>query len=508
MAAEILAGIALPIAIYQTAEKFYECGRYIYQRIKTYRNAPQLVGEIQLFAESMYDGDVQVELDMTDWLMKQSNVNEALKTRTLSFFDQLATELVAIDHLLDYCFDDRGQLNATYFTLRGEKKLRKCKQRMESLTANFWSTVDIIQRMRTILPDPLALTSPSPFMPRAGDYGTPVGDSPYLRRGKAELEVNGKARNLAVLCEVLPNDASRGLAAIQSIARELAKTLYKPNKGILRCLGYRESPSVELVFEFPSGYESPRTLRSILTESTSLKTENRCSLDYRLQLAGEIQSAILSVHTAGFVHKNIRPDSIVLFSKQITAADDAKSTIDYTILSPAFLTEWNKLRDVKMLTPYAGDDLWHRNFYRHHERQGLMPQYRYELKHDVYSLGVCLLEIGLWESFIVSSANNEKKLSDFFLAAALEVPGVDETTFAHPNALCASTILQDILVHIASRLLPRTMGDAYTKLVIICLRNVEDGVGGQILGGDNITAALHFEELVLGSTPRLTTGEQ
>lgn len=42
-----------------------------------------------------------------------------------------------------------------------------------------------------------------------------------------------------------------------------------------------------------------------------------------------------------------------------------------------------------------GDNLMDRNFYRHPNRQGESPKDIYVMQHDIYSLGICLLEIGL-----------------------------------------------------------------------------------------------------------------
>lgn len=47
-----------------------------------------------------------------------------------------------------------------------------------------------------------------------------------------------------------------------------------------------------------------------------------------------------------------------------------------------------------------GDLEWERNLYRHPVRQGLWSEEAFIMQHDIYSLGVCLIEIALWQSFI------------------------------------------------------------------------------------------------------------
>jgi hypothetical protein len=43
----------------------------------------------------------------------------------------------------------------------------------------------------------------------------------------------------------------------------------------------------------------------------------------------------------------------------------------------------------------VGDDDWYRNIYRHPQRQGVHPEVDFNILHDIYSLGVVLLEIAV-----------------------------------------------------------------------------------------------------------------
>ncbi|KAF2842805.1 hypothetical protein M501DRAFT_925468, partial [Patellaria atrata CBS 101060] len=132
-----------------------------------------------------------------------------------------------------------------------------------------------------------------------------------------------------------------------------------------------------------------------------------------------------------------------------------------------------------------------KNFYRHPKRQGISPQDRYEPKHDVYSLGVCLLEFGLWESFIVEE-DGEPALSKYFLDAAEEHAGCPPSKFGDFNRpqgeryskmtpLCCSYQLKDVFVKIAEARLPQHMGTDFTEKVVRCLSNVEDFILNDIM---------------------------
>ncbi|KKZ68346.1 hypothetical protein EMCG_05966 [[Emmonsia] crescens] len=71
-------------------------------------------------------------------------------------------------------------------------------------------------------------------------------------------------------------------------------------------------------------------------------------------------------------------------------------------MSEPYLVGFEQLRPSSGHSTLFADTVGHRNPCRHPNRQGLRPQEYYKMQH-IYSLGVCLLEIGLWTSFVVLS---------------------------------------------------------------------------------------------------------
>src|SRR5690606_20196843 len=68
----------------------------------------------------------------------------------------------------------------------------------------------------------------------------------------------------------------------------------------------------ELVFDFPGSLTRPKSLRQILNEAVSQR-RIRYSLSARLRLARRLARSVMFVHACAMVHKNIRPECILVF---------------------------------------------------------------------------------------------------------------------------------------------------------------------------------------------------
>ena len=134
----------------------------------------------------------------------------------------------------------------------------------------------------------------------------------------------------------------------------------------------------DFIFSVPTPLHSPRSLRDIL-----LTPPASVSLNERFSLASLLSRSVFFMHASNFVHKSIRPDNIIVFQ-------DASSQ-----LGRPFLVGFERFRKDTTVTHRFGDDVWERNLYRHPQRQGIAPDEDFSMQHDIYSLGVVLLEIGL-----------------------------------------------------------------------------------------------------------------
>ncbi|KAJ5698507.1 hypothetical protein N7462_000512 [Penicillium macrosclerotiorum] len=241
----------------------------------------------------------------------------------------------------------------------------------------------------------------------------------------------------------------------------------------------------DVIFRIPQGMEVLQSLRQLL-----LNSDEQISLSRKINISREICKAVCFVSTLGFVHKNIRPESVLCF-------EDPEAT-----RSHAFLVGFDAFRAADAGTMMGGDMSWARNVYRHPRRQGMDPSEKYTMKHDIYSLGVCLLEIGLWESFVEYTTDLEfdgppqpkfgKSYHDF------RKWNQEQGEAGSFSALAFQ--LKDFLVEQAlTRLSPR-MGDRYRSAVISCLtvldEDNEDFGGLEEEESDEIVAVQFIERIM------------
>jgi serine/threonine protein kinase len=186
-------------------------------------------------------------------------------------------------------------------------------------------------------------------------------------------------------------------------------------ESLLSVLGYRVPPYnlpdgakvFQVVVELPPDLE-----RDSL--SHILSTRSPPELLERLKICKNLALATKAVHSIGLVHKAIRARSILMLSKPGDPHSAAKT----------YLQDWNCVREVSGATREIGEAFWPKRIYQHPERQGEYAEAAFETRHDLYSLGVCMLEVLLWRPFVVVERGGA--------AEALKVCGLfEQYGFAH-----------------------------------------------------------------------------
>jgi len=175
----------------------------------------------------------------------------------------------------------------------------------------------------------------------------------------------------------------------------LSARLSEPGKGagVLPLLGYRKPvyqepgnhSAFDLIFQIPAGCLCKSLANRIVSSPVP-------DIAARLNLCHAVCNAVVSVHKLELLHKAITSRTILM-----TMTVSAQET-GYGM----YLQDWSYVRELSGATSRCGnDDNWPKRIYQHPERQSTMLEVAYEPKHDIYSLGVCMLEILLWTPFVI-----------------------------------------------------------------------------------------------------------
>lgn len=166
---------------------------------------------------------------------------------------------------------------------------------------------------------------------------------------------------------------------------------------------------------------------------TTIKTQ---PLDERFIIAKQLAKAVMFVHSAGFVHKNIHPETVLVLRNE---QHDPQTV----------LTGFKNFRLDVGGPLLQGDDLWDANLYRHPIMQD-----------DIYSLGVCLLENGIAQSLVEYDSAGQPAASPLLSGVVdLSIKDLRKRAFEAKRRL----------VKLAKEKLPAAMGRKYTETVIPCL---------------------------------------
>lgn len=190
--------------------------------------------------------------------------------------------------------------------------------------------------------------------------------------------------------------------------------------GLTDYLRGRHKYHIGLIYELPGSLGT--TSLSAPAEDVKLRAPRRLTelqlhdkiltpLGTRFELARKVFNAVVFLHASGWLHKNIRTGSIILFLKlgedgcdieldnpylagyDFSRPDDVPLHDFDTTNFPQHLYSADQLRRRPTTTRRAGEI---KLDYYHHPDKRASPNRAYRHAYDVYSLGIVLLEIGLW----------------------------------------------------------------------------------------------------------------
>jgi serine/threonine protein kinase len=295
--------------------------------------------------------------------------------------------------------------------------------------------------------------------------------------GRMEAADSDKTRQ--VLVEYLGYETSHldeqiGKKRIESVVA-IAKKLNSPEESAgfrsLRCSNYfhdEDNDRFGFVFDFPSSVSSVgawtlgvTSLQRILDNTKHWR--QMPALEDRYHLAEALAEALLKFHMAGWVHRRIASANIVFFQE----------SDPITNLERPYIIGFSHSRLAEPLGFTAGpsDDK------RYQHPTYLRDRAHFRQEFDYYSLGIVLLEIGLWKS----------------------LHQLDRNAGSTPEQFLEG-LLQDKVPRLKA-----TMGTKYFNVVDICLRG-NFHVGGQPGGRPEDKTAMHvrFDGLVIQQLAKCT----
>jgi len=220
---------------------------------------------------------------------------------------------------------------------------------------------------------------------------------------------------------------------------------------VLRCRGYFHSAAAAafgLVYDFPSGFsssmEAKETDKDVKTTTLYqiLDVGRRWQqplLTNRFKLAKMLAGSISELHKIGWVHKGISSSNVAFF---YTSESNFLSALE-----KPYIVGFKHSRSYAAFTEGPVSDETEKE-YEHPDYARLDK--RYSPKYDYYSLGMVLLEIGLWKTL--------KKINA-------------------PGGLSPSGVREWLLTTMVPRL-GQAMGSVYRDLVALCLGREFDRYDG------------------------------
>ena len=248
-----------------------------------------------------------------------------------------------------------------------------------------------------------------------------------------ELKGESTSESVDVFVEWTAFDACMGFEERCSIYQKvdnLSRMLHSssnrhPDLNTLDCIGYVDDNKnnrygmVYLILPEAEKSSPIQTLADLLANTPSPDLESR------FQLAHTLAVALWSCHSLDWLHKTLCPHNILFFSL------DASENAQAGRLTKPFLAGFDSSRpDHVEEMSVASKNLAGEDMYRHPDSLGPSRR-KYCKSFDIYSLGLLLLEIGLWKGLDIFHKGKYSKYSpEAFREKIIQslVPGLGSRT--------------------------------------------------------------------------------
>lgn len=490
------AAVGLVLAAPPIIELLFRTWDIILEKKENNKKLENFARDLKSFGVDYSRYQLNLDIERAQVFFRNRGASTGDKTRVRQSFEGIRERLDRINILVDNVLANLGTL---HFRKRGEAA-KELKDELESTKSSLREFHQLVTSVRDIT----------------------QSDSPFLLDDQDFLVISSKEERVEINSVTFITEASRAIPDSQPeiqnyifeskpyLATQSSRSAHKdlralsqrlstaqPNSGILPLLGFRESPSEEthqLVFRGVPDALAVHSLQDFYTQKIP-----KLSLNTRIDLCQQLAEAVLQAHTIGLVHKHIRPDNILLFELP-PVADGGCPRLE------VYLSGWQYARHIDgEATLKLGEASWQRAIYQHPARQKQKADRAYFITDDIYSLGVCMLEILTWDPLLRVENNRATSMSLAYKKVFGEL-GLDANLAVSADSaldvLWYTRVPRDVrqvLLKMAEELIPPAAGCKMAELVYDCLDDgaIAPGKDQHEVSQDRKEVAKQFVDTIL-----------
>ena len=475
-----MTGIEVAGLVFATAEVIklvVDVGGKVSQRVKELEDADKIIDHLSDFEVETSRRTLELQLELGRSICNNPSVDDGVKTILDKTFIEIQYTLNAASDQLESALAAR-KLFKRFVQRQNRQKLETSVFQLKTLARNFRDTVYLVHTERS--GHSALFLSKNIFQA----FGKPIGQiADNISLQNCQLSTNigripAQTGRFVLEKRQYTNDSGLCKEELEDSIKDLTKILASSNgsEGILDVVGYADDSKTEcfnLVFAVPKHLNFRGTLQTMLTDGSQVPP-----LEIRLSICTRLAQSVLHVHSLGLVHKNISPMSTMIMESTNLPSENS------TLSAPfAFLLNWHLVRRASDATNRAGQNLWWKRIYCHPKRQMEVAQEEYNMGHDIYSLGVCMLEVLNWKPLVIFDGERPEVSSSFKeQAESLGILGKNQDRMQNRGLKSDSDMctadpfgVQQILQSLAQKELPPVAGSRLSGLVVSCLSALEGG---------------------------------
>ena len=393
--------VALALAVPDVVEKIIKLGKDVAARVRAVKDPRTMMGDLSIFDRELL---LRAQFEAGRIYCENNDMDPEIQLK-------LNDKFIDIQKLLHeaqgYVSEVEKFSKSKRFWLKDEprKILAKNSTKLQTSLGDFTDVIQLIHIKRS-QPSHLLL-SDTDFQWIFTSDRQAIGPGCYLLEGDLVSKRNGiEPKHGFFVCEKHPYSSS-GKPAVENNLRLLSEKLSSlPSQpGTLVLVGLKDNIAdgcFDLVFDLPNNIMIEQTLADVLHSQKPTP-----SLNIRISLCQQMASAIFQVHSVKMVHKRVRSQNALFFSD-----GEDKIGSDCRV----FLMDWHMLRKADAATQRLPEQDPLLGVYQHPSRQGITVEERYNMSHDIYSLGVSMLEILLWIPLVTVKSGERTRLSKRFIS--------------------------------------------------------------------------------------------